>query len=133
MSKLRRNAPKIGLRTEAENHSKIEQKWKLNGANMEPKRHPIIDVFLARFWNASGHIGGTAGGLRRGCGPAAAVTLSPADSSGRRHIIEKYCRIMNKNRKIVKDLARPGPLARRFVFVLFVFCALPYIFGALSR
>ena len=60
-------------------------------AKMEPKRHLEINVFLARFLEASGNIGGIAAGLRGGCEGAASVTLSPADPPGRRHIIKEYC------------------------------------------
>ena len=73
VQKSRKNALEIGPRTGAENHPKIELKWRVNGGKNEPKRHPRIDVFLARFWNGSGNIGGlrvgcewAAGGLRVG-------------------------------------------------------------------
>ena len=49
----------------------MEAKLRQNGAKMEIKRHPKINVFLARFLEASGNIDGIAAGLRRGCDGAA--------------------------------------------------------------
>ena len=66
---------------------------------MEPKRHPKINVFLARFLEASGNIDGASRERRGSVGGSARVTLSPADPPGRRHIIKEYCRIINKDRK----------------------------------
>ena len=57
---------------------------------MEPKRHQTINDFLARFSDPSGNIDGTSS-------VAAAVTLSPADPPGRRHIIKEYCTIISKD------------------------------------
>ena len=54
-----------------------------NGATIELKRHPTINVFLDGFPDAPGNIGGFAT-------VAAGVTLSPADPPGRRHIIKEY-------------------------------------------
>ena len=62
----------------------MESNLRPDGANMEPKRHPKINVFFDGFSDASGNIGGTAT-------VAASVTLSPADPPGRRHIIKEYC------------------------------------------
>ena len=50
---------KTDPKTEAGNHPKMDQKWRPNGAQMEPKRHPKINDFLARFSDPSGNIGGT--------------------------------------------------------------------------
>ena len=74
---------------------------------MEPKRHPKVDVFWGWFLDASGNIGGAAGGLRVGCewaasglrvglDGAAGGALSPADPPGRRHFIKEYCTIIYK-------------------------------------
>ena len=52
-------------KTKAGNHPKMDLKWRPNGAQMDPKRHPKINVFLARFSDPLGNIGGVAGGLRR--------------------------------------------------------------------
>ena len=113
--KSRKNASKFALKFEAENHSKIEPTFGQNRAKMELKRHPKINLFLGRFLEASGNIGGIAAGLRRGCDGAAGVTLSPADPPGRRHIIKDYCTKTSKE-DCLEDLARLEPLARR-IFV----------------
>ena len=68
----------------------MEAKSIQNGA----KKASTNQCFLARFSHPSGNIGGTAGGLR---GVAAAVTLSPADPPGPRHIIKDYCTIISKD------------------------------------
>ena len=47
-------------KTKAGNHPKMDLKWRPNGAQMDPKRHPKINVFLARFLDPSGNIDGTA-------------------------------------------------------------------------
>ena len=52
-------------KTDAKNVAKIDRILRQNGANMEPKRHPKINVFLARFLEASGNIDG-ASAERRG-------------------------------------------------------------------
>ena len=81
--KSKKNASKFASKFEAENHPKIEPKWKQHGGNMEPKRHQKFNVFLVRFWNGSGNIDGAAGGLRGGCVGSASGALSPADPPGR--------------------------------------------------
>ena len=68
-----------------------------DGANIEAKRHPKIDVVLARFSGAFGNIDGSAAGPRRSREEAASGTLSPADPPGRRHIIKEYCTITSKD------------------------------------
>ncbi len=47
-------------KTKAGNHPKMDLKWRPNGAQMDPKRHPKINVFLARFSDPLGNIGGVA-------------------------------------------------------------------------
>ena len=64
---------------------------------MEPKRHPKINDFLARFSDPSGNIDGTSTELRGDCEGTSGVTLSPADPPGRRHIIKDYCTIISKD------------------------------------
>ena len=86
----KKNASEICPKTEAKNDPKMEPIWMPNGAKMEAKGHPKINVFLGRFSDASGNIDGPAT-------VAASVTLSPADPPGRRHIIKEYCTITNKD------------------------------------
>ena len=74
--KSKKMASKTCSKTDAKNDAKINRIWTPNEAKMEPNRHPEINVFLARFLEASGNIGGGVGG-------ASTVTLSPADSPGR--------------------------------------------------
>ena len=62
--KSRKNASKFALKFDAENHPKMDQKWRQNGAKMEPERHPKINVFLGRFSDASGNIDGFASELQ---------------------------------------------------------------------
>ena len=57
----------------------MEPIWMPNGAKMEAKGHPKINVFFDGFPKASGNID-----------VFASVTLSPADPPGRRHIIKEY-------------------------------------------
>ena len=52
--------------TEATNDPKLEPNRRQNGAKMDPKRHPKINVFLDGFLEASGNIGGTASRPRVG-------------------------------------------------------------------
>ena len=52
-------------KTDAKNDAKINRNWMPNKAKMEPKRHPKINVFWARFLEASGKIDG-ASAERRG-------------------------------------------------------------------
>ena len=67
----------------------MEGFWGLNGRFLVAKILSKIDVFLARFSDASGNIDGTARGRRgsreEAAGVAATVALSPADAPGRRH------------------------------------------------
>ena len=60
-------ASKTCSKTDAKNDAKIDGILKQNGANMEPKRHLKINVFLARFLEASGNIGGASAERRRSC------------------------------------------------------------------
>ena len=53
-------------KTKAGNHPKMDLKWRPNGAQMDPKRHPKINVFLARFSDPLGNIDGTASGAAGG-------------------------------------------------------------------
>ena len=88
---------------------------------MEPKKHPRIHVFLARFWNGSGNIGGTAGGLRRG------HFLQRIPQGGPR-----ACGVIKQKqakRDGLEDLTRLGPLARR-IFIVF---PLPLFVGTLGN
>ena len=62
--KSKKITSKTDPKTEAGNHPKIDQKWRPNGAQMEPKRHPKINDFLARFSDPSGNIDGTSTELR---------------------------------------------------------------------
>ena len=96
--KSKKMASKTCSKTDAKNVAKIDRIVRENGANMEPKRHPKINVFLARFLEASGNIDGASRERRRSVEGAARVTLSPADPPGRRHIIKEYCRIISKDR-----------------------------------
>ena len=89
-------ASKTCSKTDAKNDAKNDRIWRPNGTKMEPKRHPKINVFLARFLEASGNIDGASGERRRCVGGAARVTLSPADPPRRRHVI--YQRKMSKDR-----------------------------------
>ena len=95
--KSKKITSKTDPKTEAGNHPKMDLKWRPNGAQMEPKRHPKINDFLARFSDPSGNIDGTSAELRRNFEEAAGVTLSPADPPGRRHIIKDYCTIISKD------------------------------------
>ena len=95
--KSKKMASKTCSKTDAKNDATIDRIWRPSGAKMEPKRHPKINVFLARFLEASGNIDGASGERRRSVGGASGVTLSPADPPGRRHIIKEYCRIINKD------------------------------------
>ena len=95
--KSKKITSKTDPKIEAGNLSKMDLKWRPNGAQMEPKRHPKINDFLARFSDPSGNIGGTSAELRGNIGGAAAVTLSPADPPGRRHIIKDYCTTISKD------------------------------------
>ena len=63
--KSKKMASKTCSKTDAKNVANIDQVLRQNGANMEPKRHPKINVFLARFLEASGNIDG-ASAERRG-------------------------------------------------------------------
>ena len=95
--KSKKITSKTDSKTEAGNHPKMDQKWRPNGTQMEPKRHPKINDFLARFSDPSGNIGGTSTELRGNFEGTARVTLSPADPPGRRHIIKDYCTIISKD------------------------------------
>ena len=89
-----KNASEICPQTVAKNDPKMEPIWMPNGAKMEAKRHPKINVFFDGFPKASGNIDLFATGPRRirdeSATVAASVTLSPADPPGRRHIIKEY-------------------------------------------
>ena len=61
---LKKHASEICPKTVAKNDPKIEPIWMHNGAKMEPKRHQQINVFLARFADASGNVDLFAGGPR---------------------------------------------------------------------
>ena len=54
--------------------TKMKPKCSQNEAKMEPARHPKINVFLARFLEASGNIDG-ASGERRGSVDGASTEL----------------------------------------------------------
>ena len=58
-------ASKTCSKTDAKTVAKIDRTCRPNGAKMETKRHPKINVFLARFLEASGNIGGSVGGASR--------------------------------------------------------------------
>jgi len=63
--KSKKMASKTCSKTDAKNDANINRIWRPNEAKMEPKRHPKINVFLARFLEASGNIDG-ASAERRG-------------------------------------------------------------------
>ena len=54
------NASEICSKTVAKNDPKMEPIWMPNGAKMEAKGHPKINVFFDGFPKASGNIDGTA-------------------------------------------------------------------------
>ena len=58
-------ASKTCSKTDAKNDANIDRIWRPNGAKMESKRHPKINVFLARFLEASGNIDGASAERRR--------------------------------------------------------------------
>ena len=103
--KSKKITSKTDPKTEAGNHPKMDQKWRPNGAQMEPKRHPKINDFLARFSDPSGNIGGTSTELRGNFEGVSTVTLAPADPPGRRHIIKDYC--TNKQRALLTGFNTP--------------------------
>ena len=82
-----------------------------------------IDVFLARFLEGYLNIDRAAGGA---AGSAASGVLSAADAPGERHFIKDYSIITHQKHQntfwtlemleIVRDLTRPGPLARRILY-----------------
>ena len=81
------NASKVGPKTDAENHLKMKPIWMKLEATIQQKWHPTIDVFLARFSDASGNIGGTAAEPRRSRGvavtePRVAHFLQPTPQGG---------------------------------------------------
>ena len=78
--KSKKMASKTCSKTDAKNDATIYRILRSNGAEIEPKRHPKINVFLARFLEASGNI---AAERRRSVEGASRVTLSPADPPGR--------------------------------------------------
>ena len=87
---------------------------------MTPTRHPIIDAFLVRFWNSSGNIDRTAGGLQVGCdvaapGPRVADFLQPIPQGGA--ILSKIIKQKHAKTGGLRDLARLEPLAPRFFIV----------------
>ena len=63
-------ASKTCSKTDAKNDAKIDRIGRLNGAKMQPKRHPKINVFLARFLEASGSIDGASAERRGSVGGA---------------------------------------------------------------
>ena len=65
--KSKKNASKFASKCEAENHPKMEPKWRQHGAKMKPKSHSKINVFWLGFWKPLE----TLAGLRRGCDGAA--------------------------------------------------------------
>ena len=76
-------------KTKAGNHPKMNLKWRPNGAQMDPKRHPKINVFLARFSDPSGNIDGFAGKLQ------ASHFLQPTPQGGAilsKNIIQKQAK-----------------------------------------
>ena len=83
---------------------------------MEPKRHPIIDVFLARFWNGSGNIDRTAGGPRVGRdGSASGALLQRIPQGGPR--ARGVIKQKQAKRDGLGDLTRLEPLARRIIIL----------------
>ena len=69
---FKKTASEICPKTEAKNDPKMESTWMPNGAKMEVKGHPIINVFFDGFPKASGNIDGTASKPRRVRGGSAA-------------------------------------------------------------
>ena len=64
-TKIKKKASKTCSKTDAKNDATNCRIWRQNQAKMEPKWHPKINVFLARFLEASGNIDG-ASAERRG-------------------------------------------------------------------
>ena len=62
----KKNASEICPKTEAKNDPKMEPIWMPNGAKMEAKGHPKINVFFDGFPEASGNIDGIASGAAAG-------------------------------------------------------------------
>ena len=63
--KSKKMASKTCSKTDAKNVAKNNRILRQNGAKIEPKRHPKINVFLARFLEASGNIDGASAERRR--------------------------------------------------------------------
>ena len=112
----KKTASEICPKTEANNDPKMEPIWMPNGAKMEAKGHPKINVFFDGFPKAYGNIGGTASEPRvsRDCSRGGDTFSSRPPRAA-----AYYQRILYKNKQrqhSLEDLARPGPLARR-IFV----------------
>ena len=105
--KSKKITSKTDPKTEAGNHPKMDQKWRPNGAQMEPKRHPKINDFLARFSDPSGNIDGTARELR---GSRGRHTFS----SGPPRAAPYYQRLLynNKQRRVAYRMTERAPLGR---------------------
>ena len=83
------NASEIRPKTVVKNDPKIETIWMHNGAKMVPKRHQQINVFLARFADASGNIDLFASG------PQVSHFLQPTPQGGAilsKNIIQKQAK-----------------------------------------
>ena len=70
--KTKKKASKTCSKTDAKNDANIGRTLRHNGAKMKPKRHPKINVFLARFLEASGNIDGASAERRRSVDGASA-------------------------------------------------------------
>ena len=65
--KSKKMASKTCSKTDAKNDAQINRMLRQNGAKMEAKRHPQINVFLAGFLEASGNIDGASAERRDSC------------------------------------------------------------------
>ena len=54
-----KNVSKMGSKKGSETSSQNGAQMEQNAARIDAKRHPQIDVFLVRFLDASGNIGGS--------------------------------------------------------------------------
>ena len=109
--KSKQMASKTCLKTDAKNDAKIYRIWRPNGAKMEPKRHPKINVFLARFLEASGNIDGASRERRGSVDGHTFPSRFPRASPYYQRILYK----IEQRRDCLRDLARLGPLARRIL------------------
>jgi hypothetical protein len=123
--KSKKTASKTCSKTDAKNDAKIDRIWRPNGAKMMPKRHQKINVFLARFLEASGNIDGASRERRGSVGGASRERRVSVEghtfSSGSPRAAPYYQRILlnnNPKQAWLEDLARLEPLARRIFLII---------------